>query len=161
MQRNAPAHTWYWAHFHKHVPTSKKINIFGLGEVERIDFLWKIKNLLLCFKHTTTADVHMIIRMINPGPHLCITKKMWPLRSNFCWVRSIHHHFSGRKGGGGIASVEGLEGSAAWQPYGYWDRKQEMTLLLLCLLSIPPIFPFSPPLPRIVLHTWLGMECPI
>lgn len=34
-----------------------------------------------------------------PQPPSKYNQNMWALKSNFRWMRSIHHHFSGRKGG--------------------------------------------------------------
>lgn len=73
---------------------------------------------------------------------------MLALKSHFRLVRSIHHHYSGRERGG-MGSFSELQGGTgrgtAWQPDGYWDRKREITHLLLLLLWLPPHsfhFPF-------------------
>lgn len=120
--------------------------------------------LMLCFKHTHTQQQQTLNTYDEPQPPYMSNQKMWVLRSHFRWVRSIHHHYSGRKRGDGqLQWIAGRD----WQGGQPGNQTGTGTGSKRSHSSSSGSFSFLPfsllllLLQDSSLHTWLGLESPI
>lgn len=81
------------------VKTYMKIQILGFGEAWMDEYFCEKPFLSQC---THTKQQQTTNTLDKPQTPFMYNQKMWVLKSHFRWVRSIHHHVSGRKGRGGL-----------------------------------------------------------